>query len=123
MSLSSTVFHQSWWMEIACEGSYREAEVARGGRLVGRLPYQISKRGFGITTIGMPMMSHVLGPSLISGSARSAYSGLSQQLSITRDLVAQLPKVAHVSFRLHGGFENTLCFDALGFSNRVGFTI
>jgi hypothetical protein len=123
MSLSSTVFHQPWWMEIACEGSYRAVEIERGGKLVGRLPYKISKRGLGLTVIGMPTMSHVLGPALISGHAESAYSNSSMQFSITRDLVAQLPRAAHVSFRLHGGFANTLSFDTLGFSNRVDFTV
>ncbi|MDD2704835.1 MAG: hypothetical protein PHU07_05815 [Acidocella sp.] len=62
--LYSTIFHEPWWMEISCAGAQREVSVSAGGMVVGRLPYLLSKRGPGLTTLGMPSMTHVLGPVL-----------------------------------------------------------
>jgi Acetyltransferase (GNAT) domain len=121
--LVPTIFHEPWWMEIACIGGGGETTVSSGGRLVGRLPYQIAQRAPGLKVIGMPRMAHVLGPAFAPEFTGQNFAHSTKQLSITRDLIAQLPKAAHISFRLHGGMTHTLAFAEAGFSSSVDFTV
>ena len=69
----------------------------------------------------MPLLTHVLGPA-VSTHAGPA-SRIAREVDITAKLIAQLPKAAHVSFRLHGGISNTLAFEAAGFVTGTQFTI
>jgi hypothetical protein len=123
MQLYSTIFHEPWWMEIACAGAQREVTVSAGGRILGRLPYLLSKRGPGLTALGMPSMTHVLGPTLAVDETGQNSPGVVKQISIVEGLVAQLPKASHILFRLHGGVTNTLAFNAAGFFSSVDFTV
>jgi hypothetical protein len=110
-------------MEIASNGEGGEAVVTRGGRVVGRMPYLASKKMLGLTVLGMPRMAHVLGPAFAPEFAGESLSHSTKQLSITRELIAQLPKAVHVSFRLHGGMTHTLAFAEAGFASAVDFTV
>jgi hypothetical protein len=114
--LVPTIFHEPWWLEIASDGCYREATVES-------LPYLVSRRAFGLTTVGTPLLTHVLGPALAANFSDRNAAHPMKQVSIIHDLIAQLPKAAHISFRLHGGFSNTLSFDAAGFANSASFTV
>ena len=118
-----TIFHQPWLLKIASEGTYREATVASGGALVGRLPYVLFRKISGHKVVSIPDLTHALGPAItlepeVSHSTRSL-----RQFTITRDLIAQLPKVSHIGFRLHHGITNTLAFEAAGFSTIVDYTV
>jgi hypothetical protein len=95
--LVPTIFHEPWWLEIASDGCYREATVERGGVLVGRLPYLVSRRAFGLTTVGTPLLTHVLGPALAANFSDRNAAHPMKQVSIIHDLIAQLPKAAHIS--------------------------
>ena len=37
--LTPTIFHESWWLDIATEGRYEVVEVTQNGEVLGRLPY------------------------------------------------------------------------------------
>jgi hypothetical protein len=121
--LVPTIFHEPWWMDIACNGGGREAVVSRGGLVVGRLPYLLSRKMLGLKVVGMPRMAHVLGPAFAPEFAGEKLSHSTKQISITRDLIMQLPKAAHISFRLHGGMTHTLAFAEAGFTSSVDFTV
>ena len=121
--LVPTIFHEPWWMDIACAGGGGEAIVSSGGRVVGRMPYFVSRKLLGLTVLGMPRMAHVLGPAFAPEFAGESLSRSTKQLSITRDLISQLPKAAHVSFRLHRGMTHTLAFAEAGFISSVDFTV
>jgi hypothetical protein len=120
--LNPTIFHQPWWMEIASEGCGRETVVSSGGMIVGRLPYLLEKRFGGLTVIGMPAFSHVLGPGFSAPVSRTGASTI-KMYGLINELLAQLPKASHISFRLHGGFTETLAFAAAGFSCDAEFTV
>lgn len=122
-SLIPTIFHEPWWMEIASEGSWSEALVSSGGLPVGRLPYQISKMPLGMKALGMPTLAHVLGPAVAPQLAGENFPRSLKELSIVGDLLAQLPKASHISFRLHSGITNTLAFDINGFICKPEFTV
>lgn len=121
--LAPTIFHQPWWLDIAGGGACKEVTVTRGNRLVGRLPYLESRTRLGLVVLGMPALSHVLGPALDPQYAGENFPKSLKQMSILHDLLAGLPKAAHISFCLHGGLNNTLAFEVAGFSTEVRFTM
>src|SRR5436305_10607116 len=65
-TLAPTVFHEDWWLNAATASHFNVAEVAIGGRTVGRLPFQITNR-FGLKVIRMPQLTHFLGPAINEG--------------------------------------------------------
>ena len=119
-ALTPTIFHEDWWLDKATDGQYRQAEAQLGGVTVGRLPY-LETRSTGLTAIGMPTLTHFLGPAVDYGSGNSTTRQL-RGLSITGDLIAALPKASSVWFKLHGGVTDTIAFQEAGFRSDVQFT-
>lgn len=117
-----TIFHEPWWLSAASGGTYEEVTVSSGGLVVGRLPY-VRRRIAGQTILTMPAMTHVLGPALSPDISGSKVQRLSREISLTAALIEQLPRAAHIWFRLHGGTRSTLAFEAAGFSNAANFTV
>jgi hypothetical protein len=122
-SLSPTIFHEPWWMEISSSGRWAEAVVSSGGHIVGRLPYQISKRVFGMKALDMPSLVHVLGPAVDPQFTSKNFPRSLKELSIIRELIAQLPRASHITFRLHNNMTHTLAFDVAGFTSKPSYTV
>ncbi len=121
--LQPTIFHQPWLLNIASDGTYREATVSSGGAVVGRLPYILFRKPSGHRVLGIPDLTHVLGPAITVENGASHATRSLRQFTITRDLIAQLPTASHVGFRLHQGITNTLAFEAAGFDTFVNYTV
>ena len=119
--LVPTIFHESWWLDKATAGRYRQVEASLGGVTVGRLPY-VEFREAGLTCIGMPTLTHFLGPAIDYGPGNSTTRQL-RGLSIVGDLIAALPQVSGGAWlKLHGGVTDTLAFQEAGFRTDVQFT-
>lgn len=119
--LTPTIFHESWWLDKATGGRYEQAEVALGGTTVGRLPY-LRFREMGLTSLGMPTLTHFLGPAIDFGPGNATTRQL-RGLSIAGDLLAALPKVSGgVWMKLHAGVTDTIAFQEHGFHTDVQFT-
>ena len=123
MQLHPTIFHEPWWMEIASDGCGQEAVVSRDGVIVGRLPYLPYTRFGRLKVIGMPALSHVLGPVFAPAAIASVGSPTIKLFGLIGELLAQLPEASHTAFRLHTGITETLAFVAAGFSCDAEFTI
>jgi hypothetical protein len=118
--LTPTIFHETWWLQVSGAHRYREAEVHHGGKLVGRLPYQVSRRhGFDVSVL--PDLTHLLGPAIDDGAGSSNTRWL-RRLDILKDLVAKLPRVAFFSQVCHPYTADVLGFQACGFDTSVQFT-
>jgi len=119
--LTPTIFHESWWLDKVTEGRYEQVEVSLGGTTVGRLPY-LRFREMGLTSIGMPTLTHFLGPAIDYGPGNSTTRQL-RGLSIAGDLLAALPKVpGGIWIKLHAGITDTIAFQEVGFRTDVQFT-
>ena len=119
--LIPTIFHEPWWLDKATEGECQQVEVELGGVPVGRLPY-IKFRENGLTSIGMPTLTHFLGPAIDYGSGNSTTRQL-RGLSIVGDLVRALPKVSGgIWIKLHAGMTDTIAFQEAGFHTDVQVT-
>jgi len=120
-ALIPTIFHEPWWLDNATQGRCEQVEVELGGMPVGRLPY-LKFRENGLTSIGMPTLTHFLGPAIDYGSGNSTTRQL-RGLSIVGDLLAALPKVSgSVWIKLHAGITDTIAFQEAGFRTDVQFT-
>ncbi len=118
--LVPTVFHERWWLEITGEGAYEEVSVENGGRVVGRLPYRITKR-VGQSILKMPILTYALGPAINVDS--NDISRVTTEFSIISRLISQLPPAAHIHMRLHRSLKSTMPFQAAGFETGVDFTV
>jgi Acetyltransferase (GNAT) domain len=105
-----TIFHEPWWLEATTAGQYREVTVENGGRVVGRLPFVLSKKA-GLTVSKMPPFTHVLGAAVEAGNGKPQ-TQLLQRLSTVRELIGKLPPSAYFV----QAFESSL--DGLAFQER-----
>ncbi len=108
-------------MAAVTNGSYQEVTVERGGQIVGRLPYLATRRGpFRLSL--MPPFTHVLGPVVDAGVGKPQ-SRLVKRLSITRELLDQLPPLVQFEQYLDPGLDDGLAeADGLAFQSR-GYSV
>ena len=118
--LRPTIFHERWWLDAVAPGRWQSAEVRQHGKLVGWMPYVLSRhRGFRVSV--MPPLTHLLGPA-IDEAAGGPNTGWLRQLGIMQELAAQMPDVSHFSQTFHPGAPHALAFQACGFESFVQFT-
>ena len=114
MSLSFSIFQEEWWLRAVTGDRYEEATVKQGNQVVGRLPFVMSRHGpFKISK--MPEFTHLLGPAVQSGGGKPQ-TQLMRRLSITRELIEQLPSCAFVK----QVFDPTLA-DGLAIADGLAF--
>lgn len=119
--LAPTIFHEEWWLDIACGGRAACAEVHENGRLIGRLPYVSVGRCASLRRIVMPLLTHFLGPA-VAETEGSPPARLGRRIEITRELVAQLPRSLSTIIKCHAGVTDTIPFQMDGFKTSVQFT-
>jgi hypothetical protein len=119
--LAPTVFHASWWLDIASDGQWRQAEVASGGRIVGRFPYVIGRMPGGHALCGMPPITHFLGPAVDEGKGAACNRAL-KRAQVTRELLDQMPRASGFYHKLNREITDTLVFQERGFATSVQFT-
>jgi len=118
--LVPTIFHEPWWLDLISHGSYREVRVHHHGRLVGRLPYVVSRRRLLPVSV-MPELTHVLGPAVNEGNG-SVNTRILRRIDIMKELAAQLPRLSLFSQFCHRGVSDVLAFQSCRFDTLVHFT-
>jgi hypothetical protein len=102
-------------------GRYEEAIVEQGGKVVGRLPYVLTRRGPFVVS-RMPPFTHLLGPVVDAGVGKPQ-TRLTRRLSITRSLIDQLPAPALFEQHFDPSIDDGLAIaDGLAFQDR-GFVV
>jgi hypothetical protein len=118
--LTPTIFHEPWWLNVATEGRCEAVEVVHGGKLVGRMPYQLYSN-FGVKRGVMPHLTHFLGPAIDAGDG-SFDKRFHKRLAITKELIAKLPPLALFEIKCHRGMREVVAFQAANFRIGVQFT-
>ncbi len=118
--LVPTIFHEPWWLNSVSRGTYQEVQEIVAGRCVGRLPF-VQSRHRGLTIIGMPTLTHVLGPAIDEGSGSPTTRAI-RRIAITKALVERLPRHSCLWIKCHHDVVDTLGFQAHGFSTGAHFT-
>jgi hypothetical protein len=120
--LSPTIFHEPWWLDIATQGRYEVAEVVENGKVVGRMPYYyIEKKIPLLSVIGLPPLTHFLGPAIID-SCGKANTRFSHRLNITRELIRKVPRPSYFYIKCHRDITDVVAFQGAGFRTGVQFT-
>lgn len=109
------LFHEPWWLAAATQGRFQEVMVKSGDRVVGRLPFVVTRK-MGFTALRMPPFTHLLGPAVDAGSGK-AQTQLLRRLSVVRELLDQLPP-----FDFFKQAFRVMSADGLAFQDR-GFQI
>lgn len=115
-----SLFHERWWLSAVTQGNFEEVTVSKGGRVVGRLPFVITRK-MGFTTVSMPAFTHVLGPWVDAGQGK-VQTQLLRRLSIVRDLLDQLPRAASFKLALNAASADGLAFQDRGYELTPQFT-
>ncbi len=118
--LTPTVFHHAWWLDAVTDGRWDAVEASSGGRVVGRFPFVKTAR-FGQVLLGMPTLTHFLGPAVDDGDGTPA-TRLLRRVETTRQLISALPAHAALWMKFHRGVTETLAFQHAGYRNEVQFT-
>lgn len=88
-----TIFQQEWWLDCVTDGHYAAVSVKSDNVIQGWLPY-ITRRRWGYLISEMPFLTHTLGPVILPGTGNETTEFLRHN-AITRELMEQLPKLAH----------------------------
>ena len=118
--LPGTLFHEHWWLAAATNGGFKEVTVTNGGRVVGRLPFTLTKKK-GFVECRMPPFTHVLGPIVDAGNGKTQ-TQLLRRLSIIRTLIDQLPRADLFRQALDQSFLDGLAFQDRGFHVQPQYT-
>ena len=120
-TILSTVFHQNWWLDAVTGGYWEEATVTSNGAVIARLPY-VTKRVLGVPAIGMPPLTHVLGPQLpIFGGTGEAR--LSERRALLNELISRLPPHKYFNQVCDPGISDTLSFYGAGYDSALKYTV
>jgi hypothetical protein len=120
-AILSTVFHQNWWLDAVTGGNWEEATVISGGAVIARLPY-IAKRVLGVPAIGMPPLTHVLGPQLpiFRGAVEARFS---ERRALLTELISRLPPHKYFNQVCDPGVADTLPFYGAGYDSALKYTL
>jgi hypothetical protein len=95
-----TIFSEWWWREITTKQTRsRQVEVAINSRVVGRMTFELSKRGLLTTGVQSPL-THVLDLIVDEGNSDNG-SRFDRQYWIAQSLIKQLPRRHSYEFILH----------------------
>jgi hypothetical protein len=119
-ALVPTIFHEPWWLATASDGRYEEVQEFADGRCVGRLPYLRTRR-LGLTMIGLPTLTHFLGPAIDEGPGSQTHRQI-KRITIMHALAAKLPPAAALWMKCHRGITDILGLQKAGYFNGVQFT-
>lgn len=119
-SLTPTIYHEPWWLDIATGGKYGVVEVCQDGRTVGWLPYFLQNK-FGLKFSVLPGLVHNLGPAIDVGEG-SPETRRQKGAKITRELIAGLPPAAVYKYKCQGAVTDVIAFQQEKFLTGVQFT-
>jgi hypothetical protein len=117
----ATIFHEPWWLDAVTQGDWCEARVNANGKMVARLPY-VMKRSMGITALGMPPLTHTLGPQLSLFETAPGFHKPDHR-ALLNELMGQLPRHDYFHQVCDPSIENTLPLYTLGYDSALTYTL
>lgn len=117
---SESIFSKPWWLDTVAPEQWHEIVVERGGNLLARMPYVLSKKR-GLTFITMPQLTQSLGPWLRPYPGKDA-NRLSEEKQLMTELIDQLPPFDYFKQNFHYSITNWLPFYWKGFEQTTRYT-
>jgi hypothetical protein len=120
-SPAHSIFHEPWWLDIATGGHWNVAKVVRGNEVLGELPYYTARMG--VWRIShLPPLTRTLGPVIRSSDLDSGHAQHHHRLSITSQLIEQLPHFDSFFQLFDPRVEDALAFALQGFAVSARYT-
>lgn len=119
--LNPTIYHEEWWLKAATNNSFDQITIFDGGRIVGRLPFEVVKIRGGRTMCRMPNLTHCLGPAIDDGNGSDSNKSIKRN-SIIRRMIKDLPDTTGFYQKLHGKTRDVVAFQHAMFDASVEFT-
>jgi hypothetical protein len=119
-TLTPTIFHEDWWLNIATKGAYEVVEVSDGGKVVGRLPYHPTRK-YGVLCATMPTLTHFLGPAIDDRDGGQS-ARFTRRMEITHELLKKLPPLQLIKIKCHRGIHDVIAFQDTKFRTSPQFT-
>lgn len=116
------LFHEPWWLEAVSPGSWDVVEVARGGSVVGRLPFVVrGPRRMRMLT--QPPLTQFLGPWCAPApEGTKAATALGDRMELQASLEAALPPAAAFRQSFAPATTDALPFLWRGYRAEVRYT-
>ena len=116
----SGLYMQPWWLDAT--GAWDVALAVRNDQVVGAMPYAPGRR-WGITTLGMPTLTHHLRIWMDKPPDISDHKWLTREKQIIWLLIDDLPSYGYFSMVFEeGSFNNWLPFHWKGFRQEMRYT-
>jgi hypothetical protein len=119
-SAARSIFHEPWWLDIATGGNWSVAKVVRGAEVLGELPYYFTHKGMWRIS-QLPALTRTLGPVIPSLGLDTAHEQ-HHRLSITAELIEQLPRFDSFVQIFDPRINDALAFALQGFTVSVRYT-
>jgi hypothetical protein len=115
---SRTIFEEPFWLDAVCPGAWGEVTLGSGdGAPTGRLVFHY-KRKFGLTVLRNPPLSPSAGPFVAHADQESNTQRNGRELSVTSELIEQLPHYENARLQLAPGSEGWVALEWNGFRLR-----
>ena len=115
-----SIFHEPWWLDIASGGQWTVATVEESGKIVGEMPYYLSRRGAWKTCTNPPL-TRTLGP-LILETGQSPVAEFQHRVSVTTKLIEQIPSVDRFFQVFDPRIKDAVAFSLSDYTVSLGFT-
>ncbi len=121
ISPQGCIFCRSWWLDAVCPGRYDVLVLRKGDRIVAGIPLPRRSTPLG-EMIGMPPLTQTLGVLVEPPESGNYEKKLSKEMSILKELVAGIPRVARFSTHCHYSLTNWLPFHWAGYQQTTRYT-
>jgi|GEM_PF-98611 len=115
------IFCRSWWLRAVAPDAFQVLVVRRGGRIVAGMPL-VRHRRWGFQTLHTPPLTQVLGVLLGPPASESYERRLSSEMELLAELIAAIPRAAHINILCHYSFTNWLPFHWAGYQQTTRYT-
>jgi hypothetical protein len=115
------LFIQPWWLDAVAGDSWEVVLDLAGEEIMGGWIYKLNNK-FGISYIGMPLLSPYQGVFYNYPSGQKPSKRLSFEKKVIEHLIEQLPPVRYINQRFHHSFKNWMPLFWNGFSQTTRYT-
>lgn len=116
------LFAHAWWLDaVAGEQGWDAVLLEKGGRCVAALPFAI-KRKFGLTMIGMPVLTQSLGPWVRYPESQKTGKRYAFEKDVFQALIDELPRAHGFVQNFNPAVRNWLPFYWRGFSETTKYS-
>jgi hypothetical protein len=104
-SPQGTLFCTTWWLDAVAPGRYQVLTVEKGGTIHSAWPIILNRSRLGETIIGMAPLTPWLGILYRPPASPKIANQLSEQKSLSAELIQQLPKFDALNIKFHRNFD------------------